>query len=326
MNPDCPDRVQSSPSTKERNRARGVVAVVTGANSGLGLETAKGLADRGYHVVMASRNLDRSAKVADKMRGEDNSRRLTLMHLDLGDLKSVEQFSRRIFEEHSRVDLLCNNAGVMGWPRAATAQGFEMHMGINHIGHFALTGRLMPLLIRAEAARVIVISSLSHKWGKIELNTLGCELDRSHPETDNFDSMAAYAASKLANLMFAFELDRRLRQVKSSVISVAAHPGYAWTGLGTAGARASGSRVKERLFEFGNRLLAQPAKKGAEATLHAAISTELRGGEYIGPDGLLEMRGRPRQVRSARRARNPQTAALVWARSVGCTGVDFDGL
>jgi NAD(P)-dependent dehydrogenase (short-subunit alcohol dehydrogenase family) len=318
--PTSEEQIDIAPGAEPR------VALVTGANSGLGLETARGLADRGFEVVMASRNVSRSAEVAQRLREEESTRRLELMRLDLGDLDSVEAFASELRSRYERLDLLVNNAGVMGMPWGRSAQGLESHMAINHLGHFALSGRLLPMLTRSRAGRVVVVSSLTHQWGQLDLETLGRKLELSHPDPSAYDWMAAYAASKLANLVFSFEFDRRLRTAGQPVISLAAHPGYSSSDIGAAGARAQGSRLKESFFKFGNRVLAQPAAKGAAAMLHAAVSTDMRGGEYIGPDGLLQMRGAPKEVSAARRARDLQKAVRLWERSVEATGVDYEGL
>ena len=271
--------------------------VVTGANSGLGEVTARRLAAAGASVVLACRNVAKGEAAAAGMRGD-----VTVRQLDLSDLASVEKFA----DATGELDVLVNNAGVMAVPFARTADGFELQTGTNFLGHFALTGRLLPRL----RDRVVTVSSPAHKMGRIEVDDLSWE-------RRTYRRWPAYAQSKLADLLFAFELDRRLRAAASPVRSVAAHPGYAATEIG----RSEG--LEQRLIGIGNRVLAQSAEAGARPMLYAATMPDVRGGDYWGPDRLGEMRGHPKRVTGSARARDVELAGRLWDRAVQLTGVAF---
>jgi len=271
--------------------------VVTGANSGLGEVTARRLAAAGASVVLACRNVAKGAAAAAGMRGD-----VTVRRLDLSDLGSVAEFA----DGTAEVDVLVNNAGVMAVPFARTADGFELQIGTNFLGHFALTGRLLPRL----RDRVVTVSSPAHKMGRVEVDDLNWE---RRP----YRRWPAYAQSKLADLLFAFELDRRLRAAASPVRSVAAHPGYAATEIGR------GAGLEQRLIGIGNRVLAQSAEAGARPMLYAATMPDVRGGDYWGPDRLGEMRGHPKRVTGSSRARDAELAGRLWDRAVQLTGVAF---
>lgn len=297
------------PDLKER------VAVVTGANSGIGLEAARVLAARGAHVVLACRDAGRGSAALGAIRTTNPSASAEVAPLDLASLASVRAFSEAFLSRHDRLDLLCNNAGVMALPRLETADGFEMQLGTNHLGHFALTARLLERLLAAPAARVVTVSSTMHWPGRVCWDDL--HLRRS------YGKWRAYAQSKLANLLFAFELDRRLRRAGARTISVAAHPGYAATNLVSVGARMSGARVFERLGALGSRILAQGADGGALPTLYAAVAPTVGGGDFIGPSGPFELRGPPKLARASARARNEADAARLWEISESLTGERF---
>jgi NAD(P)-dependent dehydrogenase (short-subunit alcohol dehydrogenase family) len=272
--------------------------IVTGANSGLGEATARLLAARGGRVVLACRNVDKGAAAAARMTGDVSVRRL-----DLADLASVRAFA----EQTSPFDVLVNNAGVMAIPLRRTADGFEMQLGTNFLGHFALTVRLLPSI----ADRVVTVSSNAHRWGRIVLDDLNWERRR-------YRRWFAYGQSKLADLMFAYELDRRLRRAGSAVRSVAAHPGYAATEL-QSGTESPG----ERIMALGNRLIAQSAERGALPLVYAATMPDVLGGGYWGPAGLAELTGHPTRVSSSRSSRNTGTAARLWTLAEELTGVSF---
>ncbi|HJQ42076.1 MAG TPA: oxidoreductase [Jatrophihabitantaceae bacterium] len=278
-------------------RQDGRTFVVTGANSGLGASTARELARVGAHVVLACRNLDKGKAAADTMPGS-----VEVRQLDLADLSSVRTFAA----ESAPLDVLVNNAGVMAVAHATTADGFEMQIGTNHLGHFALTGLLLPKI----SDRVVTLSSNAHRVGRVRLDDLNWEhrIYRRWP---------AYAQSKLANLLFAYELNRRLVATRSAVRSIAAHPGYAATELG----EHSGS-LFSRVIRLGDRILAQPADNGALATLYAA-TMDVPGGSYIGPDRLLELRGHPKLVRSSPSSRDPDLAGRLWDQSERLTGIRY---
>ena len=275
---------------------RGRTYIVTGANSGLGAATARALAEHGATVVLACRNVEKGAAAASTMSGD-----VSVRSLDLADLASVRAFAA----ETGPFDVLVNNAGVMAVPLSRTADGFESQIGTNFLGHFALTLQLLPVL----ADRVVTVASNAHRWGRINVDDLNWQRRRYH-------RWLAYGQSKLADLMFAYELQRRLHAAESPVRSVAAHPGYAATEL-QAGA---GSRAN-RIMALGNRLLAQSAERGALPTLYAATMPDVHGGEYWGPDGPAELVGHPTRVGSSRSSKDGRTAMLLWKRAEELTGV-----
>ncbi|MGH7819102.1 MAG: oxidoreductase, partial [Candidatus Binatia bacterium] len=238
--------------------------------------------------------------------------------LDLASLASVRAFAEAFASRHARLDVLCNNAGVMALPRSKTADGFEMQLGTNHLGHFALTGLLLQRLASTPRARVVTQSSTAHRMGRIDFDDLHAER--------SYGKWAAYGQSKLANLLFAYELARRLERSGKDVISVACHPGYAATELQFAGPRMEGSSLMERVMGLGNRLLAQSAAMGALPMLFAATAPELRGGDYVGPDGFGEAWGHPKKVGSNARSRDVEAAKRLWAVSGELTGVRYDAL
>lgn len=293
----------------------GKTAVVTGANSGIGYEAARVLAARGARVVLACRSVARAGEARDAIAAERPDAAVEVLPLDLASLESVRRFARDFASRHPVLDLLCNNAGVMAIPYRKTADGFEMQIGTNHLGHFALTAALLPQLLAAPAARVVNVSSTFHKMGRIDFDDL-------HGER-RYRKWGAYSQSKLANLLFTYELQRRLERAGAPAISVACHPGYAATNLQTASARIAGSALQEAVMRLGNRLLAQSAEMGALPTLYAATAPEVRGGDYIGPDGFLENSGYPRKTRSSARSHDREAAGLLWEMSEQLTGFDF---
>jgi NAD(P)-dependent dehydrogenase (short-subunit alcohol dehydrogenase family) len=279
----------------------GRVAVVTGANSGLGLVVARELARRGALVVLACRNMDKGRAALAEVRAAATGPEPELEGLDLADLSSVRSFAERFKAGHDGLDLLINNAGVMASPRRHTADGFELHLGTNHLGHFALTNLLLPLMEGREDARVVTESSNAHKTvRRIAFDNLNG--DR------HYFRWNAYGQSKLANLMFALELDRRLRAQGSTVKSLAAHPGYSSTNLQSAAAPL----VDRMIMKVTNAAVGQSAEMGALPTLYAATEPGLEGGTYVGPDGIAEQRGYPRVVSPNRVARDEQAAGRLW--------------
>jgi NAD(P)-dependent dehydrogenase (short-subunit alcohol dehydrogenase family) len=287
-------------------------AVVTGANSGLGLQIALGLARHGAQVVLAVRDTTRGDEATEEIRSQAPDADLAVERLDLADLASVRDFAGRW---RGGLDLLVNNAGVMALPRRTTADGFEMQLGTNHLGHFALTGLLLPALLERPGARVVTMSSGAHQMGRISFGNLQGER--------HYQRWIAYAQSKLANLLFAFELARRAALKDVDLTSVAAHPGYAATNLQSQGARMEGSRVKGVLAELGNRVFAQSAAQGALPALYAATMPDVVGGEYFGPDGMGGSRGYPTRAQATKTARDPELAARLWAVSEELTGVSY---
>jgi NAD(P)-dependent dehydrogenase (short-subunit alcohol dehydrogenase family) len=293
----------------------GKVAVVTGANSGLGLETSRVLALRGARVVLSVRSEARGAAAAQEVRADAPTADLDVMCLDLANLESVHRFAETFLVNHDRLDILVNNAGVMAIPHRRTADGFEMQFGTNHLGHFALTGLLLPRLLVMPGARVVTVSSGAHILGKMDFDDLNHE--------QSYGKWTAYGQSKLANLLFAYELQRKLEAAGSSAISVAAHPGYAATNLQYVGPEMEGSRFNLWVMSTANRVFAQHAAMGALPEIYAATSPEVRGGDYVGPGGLLGSRGFPAKAKSSRRSHDPAPAARLWAVSERLTGVTY---
>ena len=286
----------------------GRIAVVTGANSGLGLITARELARKGALVVLACRNLDKGRAALAECAAPGAPAELE--ELDLASLASVRSFAERFRAEHGGLDLLINNAGVMAPPRRKTADGFELQFGTNHLGHFLLTELLLPMMEGHEDARVVTLSSNAHKFGRIAFDNLNG--DR------RYFRWRAYGQSKLANLLFTLELQRRLAEAGSDVRAVAAHPGWAATNL----QHHTESRLQDGFMAIGNRLWAQSDKMGALPTLYAATQ-DVPGGSYVGPDGFAEQRGHPRLVGRSKAAADEETARRLWARSEELTGTSF---
>lgn len=293
----------------------GRAAVVTGANSGLGLHTALELARAGAEVVLAVRDTARGDQAAARIRADVPGADVEVLPLDLADLSSVRTFAETLGGRPGRLDLLVNNAGVMALPYRRTADGFEMQLGTNHLGHFALTGLLLPRLLAGPAPRVVTVSSLAHRMGKLAWDDLQSER--------RYRKWMAYGQSKLANLVFALELQRRAEAADLPLLSMAAHPGYAATNLQATGAKMAGNRVSERANAVTNRLIAQSDAQGALPTLYAATALDLRGGSYIGPDGPLESRGHPTRVGRSAAAKDPEVGRRLWAVSEELTGVSF---
>jgi NAD(P)-dependent dehydrogenase (short-subunit alcohol dehydrogenase family) len=273
--------------------------VITGANSGIGLVAARELARAGARVVLAVRDTAKGDQAAASMDGATEVR-----SLDLADLGSVREFADGFDGE---IDLLINNAGVMAVPKSRTADGFEMQIGTNHLGHFALTN----LLLGQITGRVVTVSSGAHRLGKIDLDDLNWENRR-------YDRWRAYGQAKLANLLFTLELQRRLSEAGSDVLAVAAHPGYAATNLQSR----TGSRLQNGIMWIGNKLIAQSDEQGAWPTLYAATA-DVAGGAYVGPDGLQEQRGHPTLVGRSSAANDADTARGLWELSERLTGVSF---
>lgn len=285
----------------------GRTAIVTGANSGIGFETARMLAKKGAEVVIACRSPQKGESALARIREDVPDAKVTLAALDLADLDSVEAFATRFSTTHTRLDLLVNNAGVMVPPMSRTKQQFELQIGTNHLGHFALTGRLLPLLSRTPGARVVVVSSTMAHFGVIDVDDFNVERKKYRPWRE-------YGQSKLANSLFAAELSRRLAAAGSSVIATAAHPGYTATEL----QRTSGLA---RVF---NPVFAMKASDGALPTLRAAVDPEATNGSYWGPSRMFETSGPPKPARVPKRAKDDAMASTLWALSETLTGVTFD--
>jgi NAD(P)-dependent dehydrogenase (short-subunit alcohol dehydrogenase family) len=288
----------------------GRTAVVTGANSGLGRATARALAAAGSQVVLACRDTAKGEEAAEEIRSRTPGASVIVEPLDLASLASIRDCAERLCSGCESLDLLINNAGVMApGQRRETADGFELQIGTNHLGHFALTLLLLPRMQGRKGARVVTVSSTAHKIGRIRFADLQSER--------GYGRWRCYCQSKLANVLFARELDRRLREAGSTVASMAAHPGYAVTNLQTAAPPAFDRAV----FAVSNRLLAQSAEMGALPTLYAATRSHLDGGLFVGPNGFEEQRGHPKVVMPVKRGRDPETAARLWDVSEQLTEV-----
>lgn len=295
----------------------GRIAVVTGASSGLGLQTASALAAAGAQVVMACRNPDKAAAALAQVHQHAPDAQVELMTLDLADLASVRRFAETFAQRFPRLDLLCNNAGVMALPFARTQDGFEMQIGTNHFGHYALTGLLLERLLAGRQPRVVTVASMAHNW------TPGLNFDDLNYERRRYHKWIAYGNSKLSNLYFTFELNRRVQAAGKSLTVAAAHPGYSDTNLQYAGPALEKSAVGTWMMKVGNAIFAQPAELGALPSLYAATAPDVDGGDYIGPDGFRQIRGYPRKVGCRKLARDPQIAQRLWSISEELTGVKY---
>jgi NAD(P)-dependent dehydrogenase (short-subunit alcohol dehydrogenase family) len=285
----------------------GRIAVITGANTGIGYQAAWYLAGRGATVVLAGRDAARTKAAHDRLLGQLPEARLDTVALDLASLQSVRQAAVEIRGRYPRVDLLINNAGVMMCPRGQTADGFELQLGTNHLGHFALTGLVLPSLLDIDGSRVVTVSSNGHKMGRINFTDLQSER--------RYNRMTAYAQSKLANLMFTYELQRRLAEAHAPTIAVAAHPGTSDTEL---------VRHLPGWMQVGSRLVPnQDAVHGALPTVRAATDPAAAGGDYYGPSGFGEFAGPPVRVKSSARSHDASAARQLWAISEQLTGVTF---
>ncbi|MEZ4433805.1 MAG: oxidoreductase, partial [bacterium] len=296
----------------------GKVVVITGANGGLGLCSARLMAGAGATVVMACRDMQKAAAAVEAAERDLPGARLDLRALDLGDLASVRRFAEGFCKDYEQLHVLLNNAGVMAIPRRTTADGFEMQLGINHLGHFALTGRLLEPLLATPGARVVNVASNAHKMGRLHQDDLMLER--------GYGKWKAYGQSKLANLLFTFELQRRFVRAQVDAIAVAAHPGYSGTDLANVGPRMVGSSAMAWLMGIGNRWLAQAPEAGALPQVYAAVAPGVDGGDYVGPDGIGGWRGHPKKVEARPLARDADLGAWLWDASVERTGVDYAAL
>lgn len=299
-------------STADIPDLTGRLALVTGATSGLGYETALELLKHGADVLVAARNPEKAAQAAETLT-QKAGRAPTVLELDLADLASVQRAAEEVVKSYDKLDLLINNAGVMAPPYRQTLDGFELQLGTNHLGHFALTGRLLPLLVKG--SRVVTVSSFMHK------SVRGISEDDLRRPAGSYRKWEAYGKSKLANLLFMLELDRRARAAGADVLSVGAHPGYASTHLQAAGPELAGHARQAQLWGAATRLVAQSAAAGAWPSLYAATYPDLRPGSFVGPS-FFEYRGTPKVVLPTRTAQDPELAARLWAWSVEATGVD----
>lgn len=296
----------------------GKTYLITGANSGLGYWSSLHLAQHGATILMACRNPHKAEAARQTIlqaQPQIQAQQLRLEALDLADLESVRALAERLNAEGIVLDGLLNNAGVMAVPYQKTAQGFEMQLGTNHLGHFALSAQILPLLEKAPAARIVSISSIYHRRGQIHFDDLMGK--------EKYNKWTAYAQSKLANILFMSELQRRLDAKGSSVSSLAAHPGFASTNLQAAGPKAENSPFKQKLMELASRVLAQSAEQGAYPQLYALTETSLVGGTYWGPNGFKALRGYPVKEEPIAAGLDQRVASRLWQISEELTGQRF---
>ena len=306
-------------STTDIGDLSGRTAVITGVTGGLGAHTALGLARRGTRLIVTARDTHKADDTVRRLREEAPGSDISVVELDLADLSQTTSAAADLAAAEPRIDILVNNAGVMIPPFARTQDGFELQMGTNHLGHFAWTAGLWPSL--REGARVVTVSSLAHATARgLDLRTLTPE-----GSPHRYRRWNAYAESKLANLLFAWELARRSEAAGLPVVSVAAHPGYASTNLTKSGLNLRGTSLPGIAIHQITGIVGQPAAHGALPLLRAATDPTLTGGDYIGPDGFQQLRGRhPRTVGSTRLSRDPRLADALWSASQSATGVVFD--
>ena len=299
---------------------RGRLAYITGANSGVGFHAALELARAGATVILACRDRAKAeaarARILAAAPGRIDAAQIEIADLNLASLASVRSAAQHFLGSGRSLDLLINNAGVMALPqRRVTPDGFELQLGTNHFGHFALTGLLVPALLAAPAARIVTVSSIAHRSGSIDFANLNWE--------HGYKPWPAYRRTKLANLLFAFELERRLESSQARAISIAVHPGVSNTNLFSAGPGQSRGLVAKIIPLF-IALTAQSEAQGALPTLYAATSPDAQGGHFYGPDGFQEMRGYPVEVRARPQAYDESSAARLWQVSEEATGVRYD--
>ena len=286
----------------------GRVAVITGSNTGIGYEAAAVLAGRGAHVVLAVRNLDKGRAAADRISAATPHADVTLQELDLTSLDSIAAAAADLRAAYPRIDLLINNAGVMTTPKATTADGFELQFGTNHLGHFALTGQLLDNILPVEGSRLVTVSSFGHRiLARIHFDDL--QLERK------YNRVEAYGQSKLANLLFTYELQRRFKLKGDPTVALAAHPGFADTELMR--------HLPGFIPDFFWRPFAQPTDMGALPTLRAATDPGVQSGQYYGPDGIGEVQGSPKVVESSKQSHDADLQRRLWTVSEELTGVTY---
>lgn len=290
----------------------GKVIIVTGGNIGLGFETVKMLSKKGADIILASRNIDKGESAKSEILKHHNAK-IKVLPLDLASLASIEEFSSLVKANYNKLDVLLNNAGIMMCPYGKTKDGFELQFGTNHLGHFALTAHLMDLLKTTANSRVVIVSSRGHEYGNIDFNDLMWE-ERT------YDAKSAYRQSKIANLYFAYELQRRLESSNLQIKSIAVHPGRANTNL----VQNMGSRLVVKLIKlFLMPLMTQSAPKGALAGIRASVDDKLEGGEYIGPKMKNATKGYPEIMESNVLSQDLTIANKLWTVSEELTGVNF---
>jgi NAD(P)-dependent dehydrogenase (short-subunit alcohol dehydrogenase family) len=291
----------------------GKTIIVTGGNCGLGYEAVKAFAAKGAKVILACRSVGKGKAAKEEIIEKYPKAKIDVMKLDLADLKSVREFAAEFKKKYKRLDVLLNNAGVMMCPYGKTKDGLEMQLGTNHFGHYALTGLLLDHLKKTPKSRIVNVSSMGHRFGSMDFDNLMFEKGK-------YDPMRAYGRSKLANLLFTYELQRRLDAHKSGIIAMAAHPGGSATNLGRHLEKNFFLRMLKPIA-FG--MLAQPASIGALPEIRASVDPDVKGGEYYGPEGFKELRGYPIRVESNQASHNVEDAGKLWKLSEELTGVRF---
>ncbi len=310
------DREEEVWTTADMPDLTGKVIIVTGANSGIGFEAAKEFARHGGQTILACRNMEKAEAALEEIQAEIVDAPAEIMELDLASLSSVHRFAEQFKEGHSRLDILVNNAGIMMVPYGLTEDNFERQFGTNHLGHFALTGLLSDLLLDTPGSRVVNISSNAHNRGRVDFE------DMMYENNDGYTPMDAYDRSKLANILFTNELQRRYETIGADAMAVSAHPGISATNL-------ADHMMQNRLAQLGQPLIGmmvQSAAMGALPTLRAAVDPNAKGGDYYGPDGYRSMRGYPVLVPTSTEARNTADAQKLWEMSEELTGISFGKL
>ncbi len=292
---------------------KGKVIIVTGGNSGLGYWSVKAFAEKGAEVILASRSIENGEKAKTEILNEIPEGKIEVDELDLADLESVRRFAKNFQQKHSRLDILLNNAGIMTTPYFKTKDGFEGQTGTNHLGHFALTGLLLPVLKKSPKSRVVNVSSMAHKQGKMDFDNLLFENGKG------YSPMKSYGRSKLANMLFTYELQRFFEGNKIDSISVAAHPGVSQTELFRYLDEKWYFRMVRPLF----KAISQEGKMGALPQIRAAVDSDVKGGEYYGPSGFMELKGYPVKVQSNGRSHSEEDARRLWEVSEELTGVSI---
>lgn len=292
---------------------KGKTIIVTGGNSGLGYESVKAFAMNGAEVILASRSLEKGEDAKNRILKELPDSRILVMELDLGDLESVKTFTSSVKKQYNKLDILLNNAGIMMTPYFKTKDGFEGQFGTNHLGHYALTGLLLDLLLTTPGSRVVNVSSAAHRQGKMDFSNLQFENGKG------YSPMKAYGRSKLANLLFTYELQRKLESSGSNTIAVAAHPGVAMTNL----ARYLEGKILYKILYPVFKNISQDQAMGALPQIRASVDAGVKQGGYYGPDGKREMKGYPVEVQSNASSHSIEDAAKLWNESEKLTGVKY---
>jgi len=302
-------------SGEDISMQKGRCVVVTGANSGLGYYTSMALAQKGARVIMACRNLEKGEQARQRILEKNPEVEPEIWELDLSSLLSVKSFAKLFLDGNDGPDLLINNAGLMAIPYQLTSDGFEMQFGVNYLGHFALTALFLEGMSKKKGARIVNVSSLAHRFGKIRFADPNWE--------QGYSKWGAYGMSKLSNLLFSMELARRLRVAGSGVTVASAHPGYADTSLQAKGMLMAGSQRKADLFSMANRLIAQSGEMGALPSLYAATASNVEQGAFYGPSGKLRLKGWPRLEKPDPKRVTPEVARKLWGLSEDLIGIKF---